>query len=129
MTTVEDADSCLTLAKREEFDLALLDYNLGCGKTGEDVAHELRSLFPRMPLIMLSGYPVPDSAKESVDRFFAKGSSSPADLLDAIESLVPDCSLARRMRTTSVQWKDAGEGEITDGGSCYLPKTRGESGN
>ncbi len=100
---VEDADACLRVATHEAIDLALLDYHLSGEITGEHVAQDLRALFPEMPLIMLTGDPnLPDSAKKSVDMFFIKGASSPADLLDAMENLLPDHSLKPRHKPVTV---------------------------
>ena len=97
--TINDAQSCLSLASHEDFDLALLDYHLGGELTGEDVAHDLRALTPNMPLIMLTGDPgLPQSVKDCVDAFFVKGSSSPKDLLDAIDALLPGSFVKPRRR-------------------------------
>jgi CheY-like chemotaxis protein len=75
---------------QEPFDLALLDYHLAEETTGEDVARDIRVLHPGMPLVMLTGDPkIPESARECVDKVLIKGTGSPADLLDAIEQLLP----------------------------------------
>lgn len=97
--TINEAQSCLSLASHEEFDLAILDYHLGGELNGEDVAHDLRALSPMMPLIMLTGDSgLPESVKDCVDAFFLKGSSSPRELLDAIDALLPGCFVKPRRR-------------------------------
>lgn len=94
VTAVEDAEACLRVADKAEFDLALLDYHLGSETNGEDVARELRSRFPNMPLVMLTGDPhIPESAQQSVDVVIVKGQSNPGDLLNLIQELAPDCSV------------------------------------
>ena len=94
VTMVTDAHACLQAATRESFDLALLDYHLGGEMTGGDVAHDLRSRAVGMPLVIWSGDPaIPESAKRSVDAVLSKGNSSPAELLDVIQSLLPDFAL------------------------------------
>ena len=94
VTMVTDAHACLQAATRESFDLALLDYHLGGEITGEKVANDLRSRALRMPLVIWSGDPaIPESAKRSVDAVLSKGNSSPAELLDVIQSLLPGFAL------------------------------------
>jgi CheY-like chemotaxis protein len=94
VTMVTDADACLQAATHESFDLALLDYHLGGGMTGGDVAHDLRSRAARMPLVIWTGNPeIPESARQSVDAVLSKGNSSPAELLDVIQSLLPGYAL------------------------------------
>jgi CheY-like chemotaxis protein len=94
VTMVTDADACLQAATHESFDLALLDYHLGGGMTGGDVAHDLRSRAARMPLVIWTGNPeIPESARQSVDAVLSKGNSSPAELLDVIQKLLPGFAL------------------------------------
>ncbi len=94
VTMVTDAHACLHAATRESFDLVLLDYHLGGEMTGEDVAHDLRSREVRMPLVIWTGDPtIPESAKRSVDAILSKGNSSPTELLDVIQNLLPGFAL------------------------------------
>lgn len=100
--TVEEAHECLQVATREPLDLAILDYHLRGTITGEDVAHDLRSLAPKLPLMILSGDPfIPQSARESVDAVFIKGSGSALELLDLIQGLLPECELKPRRKPIS----------------------------
>jgi CheY-like chemotaxis protein len=121
--TINDAQSCLSLASHERFDLALLDYHLAGELTGEDVAHDLRALTPSMPLIMLTGDPaLPESVKECVDAYFVKGSSSPKDLLDAIDALLPNHFVKPRLCQAAAQAdcdsKASSDGEVGRGEKC-----------
>jgi two-component system, OmpR family, response regulator len=67
-------------------DIAVLDYHLGAGQFGTEVASLLRRRRPHVPIIILSA---------TLDRFFGgvedmhllKGHSSVEDLLDALSSL------------------------------------------
>jgi CheY-like chemotaxis protein len=97
VTAVHDAQSCLAAATHNPFDLALLDYHLGNGITGEDVAHDLRVCTPNTVLVILTGDPsIPESARNSVDAVLTKGRTNPEELFLTIESLLPDCTLKPR---------------------------------
>ena len=99
---VEEAQECLQVATHEQFDLAILDYHLAGEVTGEDVARDLRVMVPDLLLMMLSGDPnIPESAKECVDAVFLKGSSNPSELLDTIQSLMPEFELKPRRKPVS----------------------------
>jgi CheY-like chemotaxis protein len=90
--TAYDSQMGLRLISEGHVDLALLDYHLGIGSTdGELLAHDIRVIRPHLPLIMLSGDPsIPQSATNSVDVVIIKGVNGPVELLNAIESLVPN---------------------------------------
>lgn len=70
----------------DQIDIAVLDYHLGGGQFGSEVATTLRRRRPHIPIIILSG---------TLDRFFGgtedvhllKGQSSVEDLLAALASL------------------------------------------
>lgn len=97
VTAVNDAQSCLAAATHESFDLALLDYHLGGGMTGEDVANDLRVCAPNTVLVILTGDPhIPQSARNIVDAVLTKGMSDPKELFLTIESLLPECTLKPR---------------------------------
>lgn len=90
VVTVTNSSACLHIVAEESFDLVLLDYHLGEPVTGEDVARDIATLHPEMPLVMLTGDPkIPESARDCVDEVLIKGSSGPAELLDAIQRLLP----------------------------------------
>jgi CheY-like chemotaxis protein len=95
--TASGHQSALLLASEEHVDLVVVDYHLANGETGEEVARDLRVLFPALPLIMLTGdSKLPPSACEVVDAVIVKGSSSPGDLMDEIERLLPKAQLRPR---------------------------------
>jgi two-component system, OmpR family, response regulator len=80
-STIEEATELFN-----SIDIAVLDYHLGAGQFGTEVAADLRRLRPHVPIIILSA---------TLDRFFGgvedmhllKGHSSVDDLLDALSSL------------------------------------------
>jgi CheY-like chemotaxis protein len=86
--------TAVRIATENPIDFALIDYHLANGETGEQVARDIRALKPFIPLVMLTGdVHLPDSASECVDAVLTKGTSSPADLLEIIQRLVPDAEL------------------------------------
>ena len=95
---VLDARSALReLTGQGKFDLALVDYHLGTTTNGADLARDNRTILPTLPMIMLTGDPtVPDSEKSTVDLWLIKGHNSPAELLAAIERLIPGKTLRRQ---------------------------------
>lgn len=100
VTAVHDADACLNSLQHGASDLVLIDYHLAGSGNGEDLARTIRKQQPQLPLIMLTGDPqVPSSAKESVDILLIKGDSSPGDLLDAIQKLLPEATIKTRHST------------------------------
>ena len=78
----------LQFMKDGTFDLALLDYDLP-DMTGAQLAHEIRSTYRSVSIILLSGTPsLPPGELAYVDAFLAKG--LPVDeLLCTIDSLAP----------------------------------------
>jgi two-component system, OmpR family, response regulator len=80
-STIEEATELFN-----NIDIAVLDYHLGAGQFGTEVASLLRRRRPHVPIIILSA---------TLDRFFGgvedmhllKGHSSVEDLLDALSSL------------------------------------------
>jgi two-component system, OmpR family, response regulator len=79
-STIEEATRCFN-----DIDIAVLDYHLGAGQFGTEVAALLRRQRPHVPIIILSA---------TLDRYFGgvedmhllKGHSSVDDLLDALRS-------------------------------------------
>lgn len=91
---VHDHISALRVVTETNVDLAVIDYRLGTGSTGEDVARDLRRINPKLPLVMLTGYlALPDSARECVDAVVFKGQNGPRELLESIRRLLPDAPL------------------------------------
>jgi CheY-like chemotaxis protein len=92
---VTDGTSALRVLKEQPIDLIIIDYHL-VGETGEDVARDVRVLWPKLPLIMLTGdSKLPESARASVDEVLIKG-SNPGMLLDAIRRLLPESEMKAR---------------------------------
>ena len=72
--------------KAHSVDGVILDYNMP-GMDGIEVARALKKLRSTVPIIMLSGYPVPAEANRAIDTILTKG-ESPAVLLDTTASLL-----------------------------------------
>ena len=79
-STVEEAESLL-----DEIDIAVLDYHLGAGKFGTDVASRLRQLHPQVPIIILSAT-LERRFGGVEDMHLLKGYSSIDDLVTALRS-------------------------------------------
>ena len=79
-TTVEEANQLL-----DEIDIAVLDYHLGAGKFGTDVAEKLRQVRPEVPIIILSAT-LERRFGGPEDMHLLKGYSSIDDLVTALRS-------------------------------------------
>ena len=72
----------------QSIDLVILDYWMA-DMDGLDVAAELKSLKPKTPIIMLSGYTaILDEGLGKVDRWLRKGEGDPEQLLLAVAQLL-----------------------------------------
>jgi CheY-like chemotaxis protein len=92
-----DHNSALRACMENSIDLAVIDYHLAQGERGDVLAHDIRVMRPKLPLIMLTGDPqLPDSAAENVDAVLVKGQCNPRALLDVIEQLLPGATSVRR---------------------------------
>jgi two-component system OmpR family response regulator len=78
--SIEDAES-----KLDDIDIAVLDYHLGSGKFGTDVAETLRQKRPAVPIIILSAT-LERKFGGIADMHLLKGHSSVDDLLGALRS-------------------------------------------
>lgn len=47
------------------YDAILIDYSLGAGLTGLDVAKQIRAGFPRKPIVLLTAFPIDSWLRES----------------------------------------------------------------
>jgi DNA-binding NarL/FixJ family response regulator len=56
-----DARQALDIAAREPWDLVLLDINMP-GRSGIEVLQELRQLYPKLPVVVLTAFPEKDYA-------------------------------------------------------------------
>ena len=79
-SSIEEAES-----KLEDIDIAVLDYHLGAGKFGTDVAESLRQKRPEVPIIILSAT-LERKFGGIADMHLLKGYSSTDDLLQALRS-------------------------------------------
>ncbi len=94
---VADHDAALQVVTEKQVDLLIIDYHLANGRTGEEIARDVRVMRPDIPLIMLTGDAnLPKSARECVDEVLIKGTSSPGALLDLVQKLIPDAALRPR---------------------------------
>ena len=79
-STVEEATAQLA-----DIDIAVLDYHLGAGKFGTEVADTLRQTRPQVPIIILSAT-LDRSFGGTADMHLLKGQSSVDDLVSALQS-------------------------------------------
>jgi two-component system OmpR family response regulator len=79
-SSIEEAES-----KLEGIDIAVLDYHLGAGKFGTDVAETLRRKRPQVPIIILSAT-LERKFGGIADMHLLKGYSSVDDLVNALRS-------------------------------------------
>src|SRR3954463_12068873 len=79
-TSIEQAE-----AKLSDIDIAVLDYHLGAGKFGTDVAEKLRQMRPHVPIIILSAT-LERKFGGTEDMHLLKGYSSVDDMLAALRS-------------------------------------------
>jgi CheY-like chemotaxis protein len=79
-STIEDA-----LTKLHQIDIAVLDYHLGVGKFGTEVADTLRQKRPEVPIIIMSAT-LERRFGGIADMHLLKGYSSVDDLLSALRS-------------------------------------------
>src|SRR2546423_2044692 len=79
-TSIEEAE-----ARLKDIDIAVLDYHLGAGKFGTEVANTLREKRPQVPIIILSAT-LERRFGGVEDMHLLKGYSSVDDLLAALRS-------------------------------------------
>src|SRR5271157_5467375 len=73
------------VSKLEQIDIAVLDYHLGAGKFGTDVANALRRMRPQVPIIILSAT-LERKFGGIADMHLLKGYSSVDDLVVALRT-------------------------------------------
>ena len=78
--SIQEAES-----KLYDIDIAVLDYHLGAGKFGTEVAHTLRAKRPEVPIIILSAT-LERKFGGIADMHLLKGNSSVDDLVQALRS-------------------------------------------
>jgi len=100
--SAQDHQSALYVIAETPLDLVIIDYHLAYGETGDAVAHDVRALRPRLPLIMFTGDSrLPDHVRSCVDAVLFKGTTGPGELLDMIAKLVPEVELRAQLPQTA----------------------------
>jgi CheY-like chemotaxis protein len=90
----------LGMLARHKIDAVVLDYHMP-EMDGEEVAREIRRTRPRLPIILLTGFPdIPQALKSIVNAMVAKG-QSPLSLLEAIEATMREIVLEPRTPAVS----------------------------
>ena len=84
--TATCGEDALELFQQNHIDLVISDHLLP-GRTGCQVAEEMKQLKPRVPVILLSGLPEPPEGIEHADLFIVKGMTAP-DFLALIARLL-----------------------------------------
>ena len=75
------------LPLEEDVDIVLLDYRLSSSLTAMDVAEQVKSAFPLIPIVVLSEAPwMPDEMRAHAEAFVNKG--NPRLLLETISSVL-----------------------------------------
>ena len=70
--TAEDEKTALALARRQRYDIVLLDINLGVIRTGVDVLHTLRQLpaYATVPAVAVTAYALPGDRERFLEAGF-----------------------------------------------------------
>ncbi len=88
LSHADSADAARALLEAEQFDLAILDLNLG-GHSSLQLIKELRSSNPDMRILILTGYAsiatAVEAIKQGADNYLAK----PADANEILAALLP----------------------------------------
>ena len=79
VTSVANAKDALLEAFRIEYDLVLMDINLGVGPNGADVLRELRAIptYHDVPIAALTAYALPGDKEHFLDMGFSAYLSKP----------------------------------------------------
>lgn len=84
--TASEGFEAIELAVSKRVDAVVLDYRMG-GMDGEAIAKVLKANKPKVPVIILSGFSVPQHVLALVDGFAQKGESA-EDFLNQVEKLL-----------------------------------------
>ena len=88
VVTALDGPAGLEIFTREPVEAVVLDFSMP-GMTGGEVASFMRTVKPRIPILMLSAYTsLPPEVHRVVDLSMTKGEGAPA-LLEKLGSLIP----------------------------------------
>lgn len=86
----ENAIETMAAARREKWDVLILDINLG-GRNGIEVLKEIHEQFPRLPVLMLSSYPEDQFALRAIRagaRGYLNKNLAAAVLIEAVQKLL-----------------------------------------
>ncbi len=77
--TAGDAETALQLAREQAFDLVLMDFNLGNGLSGGDIAGKLRAMntYSDVPMVAVTAHALPGDKEEILERGFDAYLSKP----------------------------------------------------
>ena len=87
----DNADDAISLIKNNNFDLVLLDINLGNGNDGRDVLNMMKNEkdYSNLPVIIITAYDIDDDEKDLLMKLSCDYLEKPLDkkvLLDSIGS-------------------------------------------
>ncbi len=94
VTSAANAEEALAAARQDDYDLVLMDINLGNGPDGNEVLHRLRAMpaFKHVPVVALTAYALPGDREHFLRNGFNAYLSKPFtgdELLDKIAEILP----------------------------------------
>jgi CheY-like chemotaxis protein len=81
------AKPAMELFRSQQVDAVVMDYWLS-GTNGTAVAEEMKALRPRVPIVMLSGFPSLPGEGAIVDAWLRKAEAEPEDILNEVKRLM-----------------------------------------
>jgi two-component system OmpR family response regulator len=86
--TAWNAEEALSIAKRQRFDLAVVDYHLPT-MNGAQLARELKRTNPGVRVLLMSGSgEVPLTDLEAADEFLVKGQHATSEFVNTVRRLI-----------------------------------------
>jgi DNA-binding NarL/FixJ family response regulator len=92
-----DPKSAITFAREELIDVAVVDYNLGPGPNGIDVAQALARIQPNLGFVLLTGFLNPELIQASMSALPEGSRYLLKQELQKIESLITEIELAKKL--------------------------------
>jgi two-component system response regulator YesN len=93
VTGAKSAEQALKKVEKRTPDLVFVDIKLP-GISGLDLAKRLRATFPRIVIVVLTSYDVPEyreaATKNKIDHFLLKGKSTRAEIVALVKSILAD---------------------------------------
>jgi two-component system cell cycle response regulator DivK len=90
VSQVSDGESCMDLIQRENFDIILMDVNLGKGKmNGTETLKQIKALpdYKGVPVIAITSYTFPEDEDELLNQGFDDYFAKPVDFPLLIERI------------------------------------------